>query len=153
MLEVWSQGVGRGILSLTSLMHACLVAQLHPALCNPMDCNLPCSSVWDSPSKNIGVGGEGDLPLQPSGKVSELQKKKKSLSFKKKKVSELLLWWAWVWFLVGELFLMAHGVVQKKNKKLGTSLVVQWLRLWAAMAGGIRSSPGWGTKFLQCSAM
>ena len=106
MLEVWSQGVGRGMLSLTSLMHACIVAQSHPALCIPIDCNLPCSSVWDSPSKNIAVGvggwreGRGwNLPLQPSGKVSEL-----------------LLWWAQVWFLVGELFLMARGVVKKKKK-------------------------------------
>ena len=144
MLEVWSQGVGRGILSLTSLMHACLVAQLHPAFCNPMDCNLPCSSVWDSPSKNIGVGGEGDLPLQPSGKVSELQKKKS----------------LWASTVVGMGLIPGGGTIPhgtwcgpKKNKKLGTSLVVQWLRLWAAMAGGIRSSPGWGTKFLQCSAM
>lgn len=37
----------------------------------------------------------------------------KSLSFKKK--NELLLWWAWVWFLVGELFLMAHESPKKKN--------------------------------------
>ena len=35
----------------------CFVAQLCPALCNPMDCSLPGSSVYgDSPSKNTGVG-------------------------------------------------------------------------------------------------
>ena len=40
-----------------------------------------------------------NLPLQPSGKVSDL-----------------ILWWAQVLLLVGELFLMARGVVKKKNK-------------------------------------
>ena len=35
----------------------CLVAQLCPALCNPMDCSPPGSSVYgDSPGKNTGVG-------------------------------------------------------------------------------------------------
>ena len=33
-----------------------------------------------------------------------------------------------------------------KKKKLGTSLVVQWLRLHASNAGGAGSLPGWGTK-------
>ena len=34
-----------------------LVAQWSPTLCNPMDCNLPGSSVQgDSPGKNTGVG-------------------------------------------------------------------------------------------------
>ena len=35
----------------------CLVAQSSPTLCDPMDCNLPGSSVHgDSPGKNTGVG-------------------------------------------------------------------------------------------------
>ena len=35
----------------------CLVAQLCPTLCNPMDCSPPGSSVhWDSPGKNSGMG-------------------------------------------------------------------------------------------------
>ena len=35
----------------------CLVAQLYPTLCDPMDCSLPGSSVHgDSPGKKIGVG-------------------------------------------------------------------------------------------------
>ena len=35
----------------------CLVAQLCPTLCNPMDCSTPGSSVHaDSPGKNTGVG-------------------------------------------------------------------------------------------------
>ena len=35
----------------------CLVAQLCPVLCDPMDCNPPDSSVHgDSPGKNTGVG-------------------------------------------------------------------------------------------------
>ena len=35
----------------------CLVAQLCPILCDPMDCSLPCSSVCGgSPDKNTGVG-------------------------------------------------------------------------------------------------
>ena len=49
---------------------------------------------------------------------------------------------------------MARGVVKKKKKtNLGTSLVVQWLRIWDSMAGGIGLIPGWGTKLLQCCAM
>ena len=35
----------------------CLVDQLCPTLCDPMDCSLPGSSIHgDSPDKNIGVG-------------------------------------------------------------------------------------------------
>ena len=34
----------------------------------------------------------------------------------------------------------------KNNKRGGTSLVVQWLRLHASMAGGVGSIPGQGTK-------
>ena len=33
-----------------------------------------------------------------------------------------------------------------KNSCEGTSLVVQWLWLHAANAGGVGSIPGWGTK-------
>ena len=45
----------------------CLVTQLCPTLCNPMDCSPPVSSVHgDSPGKNTGVGllfpSPGDLP-------------------------------------------------------------------------------------------
>ena len=36
--------------------------------------------------------------------------------------------------------------VKEKKSKLGTSPVVQWLRLWASTAGGMGSIPGWGTK-------
>ena len=35
----------------------CLVAQLCPTLCDPMDCSPPGSCLWDSPGKNTGVGG------------------------------------------------------------------------------------------------
>ena len=42
---------------LVSPMCVCLVAQLCPTLCDPIDCNLPGSSVHgDSPGKNTGVG-------------------------------------------------------------------------------------------------
>ena len=33
-----------------------LVAQWCPTLCNPTDCSLPGSSVWDSPGKKTGMG-------------------------------------------------------------------------------------------------
>ena len=36
-------------------MHAKLL-QSCPTLCDPMDCSLPDSSVWDSPGKSTGVG-------------------------------------------------------------------------------------------------
>ena len=47
----------------------CLVDQLCPTLCNPMDCSPPGSSVrGDSPGKNTGVGChallQGNFPTQ-----------------------------------------------------------------------------------------
>ena len=40
-----------------SVLVLCLLAQSCPILCDPMDCNLPSSSVHgDSPGKNTGVG-------------------------------------------------------------------------------------------------
>jgi hypothetical protein len=47
----------------------CLVPQLCPTLCDPMDCSLPGSSVHeDSPGKNTGVGChallQGIFPIQ-----------------------------------------------------------------------------------------
>ena len=47
----------------------CLVTQLCPTFCNPMDCSLPGSSVHeDSPCKNTGVGShallQGLFPIQ-----------------------------------------------------------------------------------------
>ena len=36
---------------------------------------------------------------------------------------------------------------------VGTSLVVQWLRLHALNAGGIGSVPGWGTKILHTTSV
>ena len=49
----------------------CLVIQLCPTLCTPMDCSPPCSSVHgDSPDKNTGVGChallQGIFPTQGS---------------------------------------------------------------------------------------
>ena len=38
-----------------------LVAQLCPALCDPMDCSPPGPSPWNSPGKNIGVGSHSLL--------------------------------------------------------------------------------------------
>ena len=51
--------------------HACSVTQLCPALCDPMDCSPPGSSVHgDSPGKNTGVGYhtflQGIFPTQGS---------------------------------------------------------------------------------------
>ena len=37
-------------------MHACLVIQLCPALCEPMDCSWLKFCPWNFPGKNIGVG-------------------------------------------------------------------------------------------------
>ena len=42
--------------------NACFVAQSCPALCNPMDCNPPGTSVhWDSLGKNTRVGCQAFL--------------------------------------------------------------------------------------------
>ena len=57
--------------SYTHIGCACLVAQLCPALCNPMDCSLPGTSVHGgSPGKNTGAGchtlRQGIFPTQGS---------------------------------------------------------------------------------------
>ena len=49
------------------------------------------------------------------------------------------------------LLLLLKLFVHRKNieriyTKIGTSLVVQWLRLCASNAGGTGLIPGWGTK-------
>ena len=41
-------------------------------------------------------------------------------------------------------YLQPTNTKKIKNKK--TSLVVQWLGLWASSAGGMGLIPGWGTK-------
>ena len=52
-------------------MHAvlCLVTQLYPTHCDPMDCSPPVC-LWDSPGKNNGVGChallQGIFPTQGS---------------------------------------------------------------------------------------
>ena len=52
-LVLWSSA----FVSLFLFFVLCLVAQSCPALCNPMDCSPPGSSVHgDSPGKNTGVG-------------------------------------------------------------------------------------------------
>ena len=47
-----------------------LCAQSHPALCNPLDCSLPGSCLWDFPGKNTGVDChflfQGIFPIQGS---------------------------------------------------------------------------------------
>ena len=55
----------------------CLVAQSCPALCDPMDCSPPGSSVQGaSPGKNTGVGCHAlhsdSLPSEPLGKQEGL---------------------------------------------------------------------------------
>ena len=39
-------------------------------------------------------------------------------------------------------------VARKKTENVGTSLVVQWLRLFTSTAEGMGLIPGWGTKIL-----
>ena len=56
---------------LQSIICLCLVTQLCPTLCHPMDCSWPGSSVHrDSPGKNTGVGCcallQGIFPIQGS---------------------------------------------------------------------------------------
>ena len=48
---------------------------------------------------------------------------------------------------------MLYFIIKLKNMIVGTSLVVQWLRLCTSTAGGAGSTPGWGTKILMlCGA-
>ena len=51
------QGAPTGKIRLCYAVLSCSVIQLHPTLCDPMDCSPPGSSVHgDSPGKNTGVG-------------------------------------------------------------------------------------------------
>ena len=51
-----------------------LVSQSCLVLCNPVDCSLPGSSLWDSPGRDTGVGSpsllQGIFPTQESNRVS-----------------------------------------------------------------------------------
>ena len=104
----------------------CLVIQSCPN-CNLMDCSPSGSSVrGDSSGKNTGVGPPpGDLPNP------EIESRSPALQ-------------------VDSLPAEPPGKPSKKNRAtkigLGTSLVVQWLRLQALSAGGLGSIPGWGKR-------
>ena len=54
------------------IVHACLLPQLCPAFCTPMDCSPPV--LLDSPGKNTGVGShsllQGIFPTQEWNLVS-----------------------------------------------------------------------------------
>ena len=41
-------------------------------------------------------------------------------------------------------------VLAVRNKAVGTSLMVQWLRLCASTAGGMGLISGWGAKIFAC---
>ena len=68
--KIWSQEKMWASVRWDLILCLCLVAQLCPTLCNPMDCSPPGSSLCgNSPGKNTGVGScsppgppPGDLP-------------------------------------------------------------------------------------------
>ena len=67
--KIWSQEKMWASVRWDLILCLCLVAQLCLTLCNPMDCNLPGSSVHeDSPGKNTGVDCyallQGTFPTQ-----------------------------------------------------------------------------------------
>ena len=45
------------------------------------------------------------------------------------------------------MFMQVGKIFIKKYSRVGTSLVVQWLRLCAPDAGSLGLIPGWGTAF------
>ena len=66
-----SLSIGDMINEMSLIQSRCLVTQSWPALCDPMDCSLPGSSVHgDSPGKNTGTGLhallQGIFPTQES---------------------------------------------------------------------------------------
>ena len=66
-----SLSIGDMINEMSLIQSRCLVTQSWPALCDPMDCSLPGSSVHgDSPGKNTGTGLhallQGIFPTQGS---------------------------------------------------------------------------------------
>ena len=61
-------------------LYVCLVAQSCPTLCNPMDCNLPDTSVHGySPSKNTGVDCHA-LIAMPSSRGSSQSRNQTEVS-------------------------------------------------------------------------
>ena len=68
--------------------------------------------------------------------------------------SPVLNWWS-LSFIIKNLFffsLSKLGMINKQKKKeCWTSLVVQWLRLYAPTAEGMGSIPGQGTKVLHAT--
>ena len=68
---IWERSYNSFILIFLRMVCVCLVSQLCPTLCNPMDCSPPGSSVHgDSLCKNTGVGCyallQGIFPTQGS---------------------------------------------------------------------------------------
>ena len=46
-----------------------------------------------------------------------------------------------------DLYMRGYSSITQNSPKMGTSLVVQWLRLHTPNAKGPSSIPGWGTRF------
>ena len=106
----------------------CLVIQSCPTLCNPMDYSPSSSSVHgDSPGKNTGVG-----PPPWHFPNPDIESRSPALQ-------------------VDSLPAEPPGKPSKKNRAtkigLGTSPLIQWLRLQALSAGGLGSIPGWGKRY------
>ena len=113
----------------------CLGAQSCPTLCDPMDCSPPDSSVHgDSSVKNTGVGC--CVLLQ---EISSTQGSNPSLSHCRQILYQLSH--------LGSLDSLISDVKLIINiKNSGTSLAVQWVKLYASNAGGEGSIIGQGTE-------
>ena len=129
------------------------VTQLCPTLCDPMDCSLPGSSIhgifqarvleWLAISFSRGSSQlrdrtwvsciAGRLPSQSPGKPIGQGKHKLNLEY----------------WLVSEsraVLRKTKGWRHLKGTQEGTSLMAQWLRLWASNARGVDLLPGQATK-------
>ena len=99
-----------------------LISQSCPTLCDPMDCNPPGSSVHGILQARIL-----EWVVIPFSRGSSQPRD-----------------WTQVSWIAGRF-----SAIWNKTKNLGSSLMVQWLGLHTATAGGLGSIPGWGTKIPQ----
>ena len=134
------------------------VAQSCPTVSNPMDCGPPGSSTHGIFQARVLEWGAIAFSEDPTNR-KVLQKKKKIIIFPgaPSKEHRPRLWpsencvRSLTCRSLGEHLSMACGEGSPRKVLiglflLGTSLVVQWLRLHAPSAGGLGSIPGQGTR-------
>ena len=155
-------------LYVTVCMHACSIVQSCPTLCDPTDCCPPGCSVHGISQTRVPE----QVPFPPPGEFSQPRDQTHVSCGSCSGRQSLNHWATWeaLWIFIAAFFITAKEQNQHKclstddwinkieyihameyylaMKRNGTSLVVQWLRLQASIAGSAGSIPGQGTKIL-----